>query len=165
MNPILQNDLIILRQQFQEVLDMYGIDALYYQVKPNHHYTVAGEISANYFDPVPCKILFDAVPKVSTLKKLGWVTELDPGASIINVAFDTPGIAFDALYEIKDPLQPDGGRMFRVTKLQTGILYPVNIACQVVPVVGTNPEQTVKPYEGNKSIFLDTTKAGVIDEY
>ena len=165
MNQILQNDLIIFRQQFREVLDMYGIDAKYYQIKPNHHYTVAGEISANYYNPVPCKILFDQVPKISTLKRLGWVSELEPGASLIHVAFDTPGIAFGALYEIKDPLSPDSGRLFRITKLQTGILYPVSISCQVVPVVGTEPEQTVKPYEGNKSIFLNTEKAGEIDEY
>ncbi|MCM1323016.1 MAG: hypothetical protein NC218_02420 [Acetobacter sp.] len=165
MDSILQNDLTIFRYYASEQLDMYGISALYYQPKPGKHFTVAGEISANYFDPIPCKILFDQVPKISTLKKLGWVTELDQEASLINVHFDTPGIQQGALYEVKDPLKPDAGRLFRVTKLQTGILYPAFVTCQIVPVVGSEPEETVKPYEGDKSIFLDTSKLGEIDEY
>lgn len=162
---LLQNDLEIFRYYFEEALDLYGIAARYYQLKPNCHFTVAGELSANYFDPIKCRILFDQVPKVSTLKKLGWVTELDQAASLIHVAFDLPGLAFGSLFEIKDPLAPDRGRLFRVTKMQTSILYPASVTCQIVPVLGTDIEETVEPYEGKKSIFLDTSKMEDINEY
>lgn len=164
MDSVLQNDLLIFRRHAEEVLDLYGIPARYYQPKPGHHWTVAGEISANYFDPIPTRVLFDQVPTVSTLKKLGWVTELDTGASLIHVAYNTPGIAFGALYEVKDPLTPDTGRLFRVTKLSVGILYPAMVTCQIVPVVGEDPEETVQPYEGHKSIILDNDKLEDIDE-
>ncbi len=166
MNSILQNDLTALRYQMQEVLDMYGIQAKYYQIKPGHTFTVAGELSANYFDPIDCRVLFDQVPKVSTLKKLGWVTELDQAASLIHISFDTPGISHGAVFEIKDPLASDSGKLFRVTKLQTGILYPTFVTCQIVPVVGSEPSQTLKPYDGDKSIFIDAkTALGDIEEY
>ena len=166
MDSILQNDLTALRYYMEEMLDMYGVPAKYYQIKPGHKFTVAGEISAHYFNPTNCKVLFDQVPKISTLRKLGWLTELDQAASLIHIAFDTAGIAFGALYEIKDPLTPDSGRLFRVTKMQTGIIFPAFITCQIVPVVGTAPEETVQPYDGDKSIFLNNTKKlGDIDEY
>ena len=162
---ILQNDLTIYRQWASEELDLYGVSAEYYQLKPNHSWTVAGELAANYFDPRPIKLFFDQVPKISTLKKLGWVTELDQQASLVNILFTTPGIAVGCLFNIKDPLTPDSGRLFRVTKLQTGILYPSYVTCQIVPVLGTEPEETVDPYQGNKSIFLDKPEGEQGDEY
>ena len=166
MNPIIQNDATVLRYYLNEMLDMYGIAAKYYQLKPGCHFTVAGELSANYFDPIDTRVMFDQVPKVSTLKRLGWVTELDQAASLIHIPFDTPGICVGAVFSIRDPLAPDSGKLFRVSKLQTGIIYPICVTCQIVPVVGTEPEETLKPYEGDKSIFIDPTpKLGDIDEY
>ncbi len=78
---IIQNDALIYRRYAEEQLDMYGISAYYYQIKPNHSWTSVGELAANYFDPAPIKLMFDQVPKISTLKKLGWVKELDQAAS------------------------------------------------------------------------------------
>lgn len=164
-DSLLQNDITVLRYYFREALDLYGIPARYYQLKPNCHFTVAGELSANYFDSIKCKIIFDQVPKISTLKKLGWVTELDQAASLIHVDFDLPGISFGSLFEIKDPLAPDKGKLFRVTKLQTSIIYPVSITCQIVPVAGEVEQETVRPYEGKKSIFLQGDEMEDINEY
>lgn len=162
---IIQNDALMYRRWAEEQLEMYGVSAQYYQIKPHHSFTSAGELAANYYDPTPAKIFFDQVPKITTLKKLGWVTELDQQASLINVLFTTPGISVGCLYDIKDPLTPDRGRLFRVTKLQTGILYPAYVTCQIVPVMGTAPEETVDPYQGNKSIFLDKQEGDNEDVY
>lgn len=164
-DSILQNDLLLQRYWFEEVLDLYGISAKYYQLKPGCKFTSAGELSSNYYDPIKARILFDQVPKISTLKRLGWVTELDQNSSLIHVKFDTPGIQFGCIYSIKDPLTPDKGRLFRITKLQTGIIYPAAVTCQIVPILGTDPEATTEPYDGSKSIFLDPVGGDQIDEY
>lgn len=154
---LLRNDLEIQRYYFNEALDYYGIDADYYQVKePSQQFTSAGEASSNYYDPVPMRIIFDQVPKVSTLKKLGWVTELNEDSQpIIHIPFDTPGIQFGALFKIADPLKPGSGRMFRATKLSTGIIYPTAVTVQIVAVAGDKITETTKPYDGVKTIFID----------
>ena len=168
-NTILQSDLQAYRFYFNEALEMYGIQARYYQIKPGHTYTPAGELSANYYDPTLTNVIFDQVPKVSTLKKLGWVTELDQDqTSLIHIAFDTPGIQVGCLFEIKDPLTPSTGRFFRVTKLRTGIIYPVAVTCQIVPILGNTPEDTtnpnntanLKPNQVPPTIFLDRPEEG-----
>jgi len=164
---LLQNDLEIQRYYFNEALEYYGIDADYYQVKePTTEFTSAGELSSYFYDPVPMRVIFDQVPKVNTLKKLGWVTELNQDSQpIIHVPFDTPGIQVGALFRIADPLRPGSGRLFRATKMTTGIIYPVAATLQIVAVVGDSPEETVTPYDGNKTIFIDNTTEAEEDVY
>lgn len=153
---LLQNDLEIQRYYFNDACDFYGISARYYQVKPGMRWTVAGEMKANFYDPVRTKLIFDQVPKVSTLKKLGWVTELDQDSHpLVHLQFDLSGLQVGCVIEIKDPLTVDKGRLFRITKMSTGIIYPASVTCQLVPIVGTNPEETTDPYEGKRSVFLD----------
>lgn len=154
---LFQNDLEIQRYYFDESLEFYGIDALYYQVNDaSQHYTVAGELTSKYHDPIAIKLIYDQVPKIGTLKKLGWVTELNQDAQpIIHISFDTPGIQVGALFKIQDPLNPLSGRMFRATKMTTGIIYPVAVTVQIVAIVGQDIEETVQPYEGNKTLFID----------
>lgn len=157
MGLLLQNDLEIHRHYFEEALDYFGIDAMYYQVKDgSQHYTVEGEQSSNYYDPTPIKLIFDQVPKVGTLKKLGWVTELTSDAQpIIHIPFDTPGIQVGVLFKVMDPLNQKQGKYFRATKMTTGIIYPSAVTMQIVAVIGDDPEETLRPYEGNKTIFID----------
>lgn len=162
---LLQNDLEIQRYYFNEALDYYGIDADYYQVKEEtQKFTSAGELSSKYYDPVRVKLIYDQVPKINTLKKLGWVPELNQDSQpIIHIPFDTPGIQVGALFRIEDPLRPGTGKIFRTTKLTTGIIYPVAATLQIVAVLGDSPEETTAPYDGNRTIFID--KKEIADEY
>ena len=75
--------------------------------------------------------------------------------------FDLPGIEEGCLFKIKDPLKKEDGRFFRITKMSVSVLYPAMLTCQIVAVLGTEPEETVKPYTGDNSIFLDKEKGEV----
>lgn len=155
-NSLITNDLEIQRYYFDEACDFYGIPARYFQVKPGMHWTVAGEMSSNFFDPIKTRPIFDEAPKVSTLKKLGWVPELNEEVPpLAHLSFTLPGLQVGCLLEVKDPLAVDKGRMFRITKMKTGIIYPASVTCQIVPIVGSDTEATVTPYEGEKTLFLD----------
>ena len=153
---LVKADALRFRRYFKEVLKLYGIDGSYYQVKDG-----TARFSALYEQPVPCQMLFDQVPKISTLKKLGWTSELDQNQPIIYVDFDLPGICMGALFSIEDPLRPGKGRLFRVTKLQVDIVYPSSVACQIVAVLGDSPENTLQPntaIERNKQKGMEVTR-------
>lgn len=158
---IIQNDAKIFKKYADECLSMYGIPSLYYQIKPGKDYSAVGELSGCYYDPVRTKVIFDQAPNIRTLKKLGWVTEADTQQPLVHVMFDLPGIEIGCLFSIKDPLTKASGRLFRITKMTTSILYPAMLTCQIVAVVGTEPEETVRPYNGDDSIFLNKAKGEV----
>lgn len=161
-----QNDLEIQRYYFNEAIEYYGIDADYYQVKTHsQEFNSTGEMSSKYYDPVPIKLIYDQVPKINTLKKLGWVTELSQDSQpLIHIPFDTPGIQVGALFKIEDPLKPGSGRMFRATKMTTGVIYPSAVTLQIVAIVGNYIEETVQPYDGSQTIFMDRPE-GETNEY
>lgn len=152
---IIQNDAKMQRKYFNEMLDFYGIPAQYFQCKPGKKYNSVGEMKDCFFDPIRTKVLFDQVPSIKTLKKLGWVTELDQQQPLVHVKYDLPGIEQGCVFSIKDPLKENEGRLFRITKMSMGIIYPANITCQIVAILGQNPEATTDPYSGPHSIFLE----------
>lgn len=146
VRSLVKQDALIHRRYFKEMLQLYGIDAMYYPVKPGTaRYNEAGEFSAHYLDPIPCQLIFDQVPKVSTLKKLGWVTELDKQQPLVHLEYDLPEIQVGCLISIEDPLRPGKGRLFRITKISVNIIYPANVTCQLVAVLGDTPENTLQP--------------------
>lgn len=158
MRSIIQNDAKIFRKYANEALDAYGIPSAYFQLKPGKTYKSAGELSGCYYDPIRTKIIFDQVPSLRTLKKIGWVTEFDTQQPIVHVKYDLPGLEVGCLFNVKDPFSKTKGRLFRITKMSAGILYPALITCQIVAVLGDEPEETVNPYDGLDSIFLDKEK-------
>lgn len=150
-NSLIKSDALMFRKYFDEMLRKYGIDGMYFQVDESTvSYNEIGEMSSEYLEPVPCQMIFDQVPTVSTLKKLGWVTELDKSQPIIHVSYDLPGLQKGACFNIEDPLRPSKGRLFRVTKLSMGIIYPMCVTCQIVAVLGDKPEKTLQPEKAIK---------------
>lgn len=148
---LIKSDALKMRFYFREALRLYGIDCNYYEVMPETiSYNVNGEFSAKYKNPKPAQLIFDQVPKVSTLKKLGWATEQEDTQPLVHVDFDLPGIQIGCLFTIDDPLRPGKGRLFRITKMSVGIIYPMCVTAQVVAVLGDEPEKTLSPDEAVK---------------
>ena len=100
---------------------------------PDKHYTTFTEIESNYFEPIEVGCIFDEHPTQQTLKKIGWVSELQESASIIHVPYDLPNIQQGALFFIPSGLDNAPNRLFRVTKLMNSIVYPASISCEIVP--------------------------------
>ena len=145
-DTLARSDALIHRKYFQEMLDLYGIASMYFQVrKETAHYNEAGEFSAFYHDPIFCRILFDQVPKISTLKKLGWTSELDSTQPLVHVDYDLPELQVGACFAVEDPMRPGKSRLFRITKMSMGIIYPASVTCQLVAVLGDIPENTLQP--------------------
>ena len=112
---------------------MIGIKVFYRAPMPNKHYTNYTELDGSYYEPIEVGCIFDEHPTQQTLKKMGWVSELQDSASIIHVPYDLPNIQQGALFYIPSGLDNAPNRLFRVTKLMNSIVYPASISCEIVP--------------------------------
>ena len=130
---LLSPDIKLYRSYFEEMTRMIGIQVFYRAPKPGKTYTTYTEIIDNYFDPIQVGVIFDEHPTQQTLKKMGWVSELQQNASIIHIPYDLPEIQQGALFFIPSGLDNAPSRLFRVVKLTNGIVYPASISCEIVP--------------------------------
>lgn len=121
------------RGYFKEMAKLIGINVIYRAPKPDKHWTVYEEIESNYEMPMPVSCIFEDHPNQYTMKKLGWVSELQENASLISVPYDLPGIQVGALFIVPSSLDCTIGRVFMVSKMQTSMIYPASITCELVP--------------------------------
>ena len=130
---LLGQDIKIFRGYFREMVRLLGIQVFYYEPRPDKHYTTYTEIKSNYMEPVLVGCIFDEHPTQRTLKKMGWVSELQENSSIIHVDYDLPGLQQGALFSIPSGLDDGENRIFRVVKLSNSIVYPASMTCELVP--------------------------------
>lgn len=130
---LLNSNIKLHRQWFREACKLFGIWVLYRAPKADKHYTSYAEIESNYEDPILVGCLFHEHPDQKTLKKIGWVSELQENASLIEVDYDLPNLQQGALFIIPSGLDNAKGRLFRVTSMSNSIVYPCSITCEIVP--------------------------------
>ena len=121
------------RQYFREMVKLLGITVLYRAPLPNKHYTNYAEIDSNYAPPIKVGCIFTDHPQQQTLKKLGWMAELQDNASIIEVDYDLPNLQQGSLFIVPSGLDDGKSRLFRVSKMTTSMVYPSSVVCEIVP--------------------------------
>ena len=121
------------RNWFIEMCKLIGVKVIYRACRPNKHWTTYAEIDSNYFEPKLIECIFNEFPDQQTMKKLGWVSELSTNASIISVPYDTPDIQVGALFIVPSAIDNAQGRLFRVNRMSTIMIYPASVTCELVP--------------------------------
>ena len=99
----------------------------------DHTSIEAAEIDSNYEAPRLVGCIFHDHPNQYTLKKLGWISELQENASLIEVDYDLPGLQKGALFIIPSGIDNTEGRLFRVSRLSNDMVYPSSMVCEIVP--------------------------------
>lgn len=127
---------------------LIGINVVYYQTKPDKHWTSYSEIESNYYPPTVISCIFNEHLDQRTMKKLGWASELQDQASVISVPYDLQGLQVGALFAVPDVYNSKRGRLFRVTEISSIMLAPASVTCRLVPEY----EDTVDGSEFNHTI-------------
>lgn len=130
---LLGEDIKIFRGYFQEMVRLIGIQVLYRAPKKDKHWTTYAEIESNYERPVLIGCIFSEHIDQKTMKKLGWLSELDESASLISIPYDTQGIQVGALFIVPSGIDNSVGRLFRVVEMSNTMVYPASITCKIVP--------------------------------
>lgn len=130
---LLTPDIKLHRKYFDEMVKLLGIQVIYRSPRKDKHWTTYSEISSNYKEPLLIGCIFEEHPTQSTMKKRGWVSELQTDSSFIDIAYDTPDIQVGALFIVPSGLDDGKGRLFRCVTMQNSMIYPAAITCEIVP--------------------------------
>ena len=130
---LLTPDLKIYRTFFDELVKLQGIKVVYWAPRKDKEYTIHGEIKSNYQEPEVIGCLFQEYPDQKSMRKKGWVVELEEGSSLISVPYDLHDLQRGALFAVPSGIDNSTGRLFRVTQLLNTMIYPSSITCEIVP--------------------------------
>lgn len=130
---LLNKDIKLHRIYFKEMVKLHGINVLYRSLKSGKKWTNYGEVDANYNNPQLLSCIFTEHPDQQTLKKIGWVSELQESSSLIHIPYDTPDIQVGCLFLVPSGLDDGKGRLFRCVSLSNIMVYPASITCEIVP--------------------------------
>ena len=155
---LLTPDIRMHRQYFREMVKLLGIRVLYRApIERKDKYTSYAEMDANYYPPILIGCIFDEHPTQRTLKKMGWVSELNENSSFIHVDYDLEGLQQGGLFIVPSGLDKGKGRIFRIVRMSTGIVYPASVTCEIVPeyidnfdkIVDASPEAIIESEDYN----------------
>ena len=152
---LLNKDIKLHRRYFNEMCKLLGIAVIYRSLKEGMKWTSYGEVDANYNPPVLLGCIFNEHPDQKTLKKMGWVSELQDNASIIHVPYDTPELQVGSLFIVPSGLDNGKGRLFRCTKLSNIMVYPASVACEIVPEYTNTFSKSLKSHKNNSFNLLN----------
>ena len=121
------------RKYFLEMAKLLGIQLIYRAPLPGKTFDEHGDLNANYYPGQVVFGIFQDHPDQKTLKKMGWVAELQENSSIIHVPYDLPNLQVGALFIIPSGIDKAEGRVFRVISMQNIMVYPASITCEIAP--------------------------------
>lgn len=147
LNP---NNIKLQRFYFNQMVKLIGIITLFRPlIDSSKHYNGVGELDAYYEQPEKVGCIFDEHPTEKTMKKCGWVAELNTEASIIHVPYDLKGLERGSLFIVPGALDNSKGRLFKVLELSTIAVYPASIACKIGPVYESTYNETDLNFKNN----------------
>ena len=138
---LINSDIKLHRLWFKQMLALHGINCKYRAPSSNKEYDIYGDLQTGYKPEIIVGCLFEEHPDQKSLKKAGWVAELQEGSSIIHVPYDLPDLQVGALFEVPSGLDNGKGRVFRVRSMSNIMIYPASIACEIALEYESNDEQ------------------------
>lgn len=135
---IIGNDVIMMRQRYDEALKLQGIPCKY-QFPNLATSNNQGEPEVDsYSEEIDIQIFFDGNPKAKTFKRYGWVVENEKNLPfLIHCSWNLPNLQKDSVFRIGGQYADLLDRVFRVTEITYDLQCPDHLLCQVVPVYET----------------------------
>ena len=131
---LVNDDIKLQRNYFSEMTKLIGINVIYRSPKPSKTYTTYAEIDSSYNKPILVGCIFDEHPNQYTMKKLGWLSEINTEAVLISVPYDLEGLQKGAIFIVPSGIDNAEGRLFMVDEMFTTMIYPSSVTCRLVPL-------------------------------
>ena len=130
-----QHNLKLQRFYFEQSVRLKGIRVICRVPKPgSKNYNGHGELDEFFLDPKPVYCFFVEHPNQYTMKKMGWVAELNEDVSLIQVPYNTQGIQRGTLFIVPSGIDNAQGRLFMVEDMSSIMITPAYITCKIAPV-------------------------------
>ena len=142
------------RFYFQEMCRLIGIKCIYRAPREDKNYNGYGELDSFYYEPQLIECIYDEHPNQKTMKKLGWVTELEEQEAIIHVAYDTFKLQVGSIFIMPSAYDNTEGRIFRVLDISSIAIYPSSVTCKIGPLWKSTFEKTLLNHTDNNFSLL-----------
>ena len=158
MGLLTQNDATLWRGFFVEMAKLRGIPVEYRYVI-SQKVSIHSEFSYELSEPIPIDIIFDSNPSVSTLRKIGWISEnSDDKPYVAQIPFHLPELKVGCTISIKD-FDLNSTRDFKITSMKMLLEFPDCWTVTLAPIFFTKAAKTV--YTETNYNYLDTPDADV----
>lgn len=137
---LITKDIKLHRTWFKQMTSLHGINCKYRAPLENKDLDIHGDLQSNYKPAILVGCLFEEHPDQKSLKRAGWVAELQENSSVIHVPYDLPGLQAGALFDVPSGLDDGKSRTFRVISLSNIMVYPASIACEIALEYESNDE-------------------------
>jgi len=155
MGQLFKQDATIYRKFFKEQAKLLGIPVQYRYPIDMEFTTHGQEDPKGYSEPIKMDIIFNASPKLSTLRKLGWVSEdKNDKPYLIQTAYDTPNLQKGSLFILPAPEPLSESRVFKVVDIQVDQILPDSWYCKVAPKLEKAFALTDEDYKDQSYSFL-----------
>jgi len=157
MGLLTQKDARLFRGFFKEMARLRGIPVIY-RYATEVDTTIHSEFISTMSKPIPIDIIFDENPKISTLSRIGWVSEKpDDKPYIAMLSFDVPNLTAESTISIA-PI--DGittqTRDFKITTINTLLEFPDCWICTLAPIFNNDPVKD--NYDDSNYNYIETTE-------
>lgn len=154
---LMNKDIKLHRKWFKEMTKFLGVNCVYRAPRSSKEFDVHGELDTPYYEPLTVGCIFQEHPDQKTLKKQGWVAELQEGSSIIHVPYDLQHLEVGALFDVPPGIDNAKWRTFRVISMSNIMIYPASIACEIALEYESNAqrEDTTEFSARNFSVLVD----------
>lgn len=143
---LINKDIKLHRMWFKQMIKQYGINCTYHAPREDKEFNIKGELGNRpvnrYYEPIEVGCIFQEHPDQKTMKKMGWVAELQEGSSIIHVPYDLEHLQVGAIFDIPPGIEGAPMRSFRVISMQNIMIYPASIACEIALEYETKEEDS-----------------------
>ena len=145
MGSLTQFDSTLYRDWFKEAAKLRGIN-VEYQFPIEMAMTIhAEERPKGFSEPINIDIIFEQNPKISTLRRYGWVSATNEDKPFIcSLPYDVPNLAKGCRITIIPPNPIASKNIFVITDIKMNLDYPDCYVCKLAPV-----------YEDNKKVDTD----------
>ena len=145
---LLNKDIKLHRQYFKEMCKLIGINVIFKApIDVSKHHDTYGELHTSYEQGVLVGCIFQEHPDQKTLKKIGWVSELQENSSIIHLPYDLEGLQQGAQVIIPSGIDNTQGRLFRIINISNRMIYPASFACEIAPEYESTSEKSELDYK------------------
>lgn len=138
------------RDWFKEMGRLIGIKFIYRAPRKSKEFDMHGDLDTNYETPITFYGILEEHPNQYSLRKAGWVTELQDNSLLLHVPYDLPGLEQGGLFMLPAGLDGAKSRCFRLLNLQNIMIYPASIVCEIAPEYeDTSPRDEILDFQQN----------------
>lgn len=145
MGLLTNKDVTLFRTFFKEMAKLRGISVIYQYPIDMEFSMYAEENPRGFSENIPMDIIFEENPKMATLRKYGWISEVpDDKPYIAHLPFDAKNLCKGCRITIPAPyplIETHKGRVFVVTEISSNLEFPDAWICKIAPVMHNKPEK------------------------